>query len=75
LGDDEYLVHLFAMEAREQTPFWGYHKGKDAFLFSPEEALEKVTFPDTREVLEEVLAYLDRFYFPAGRRRPSEDGF
>jgi len=58
-GDDEYLVHLFAMEAREKTPFRGYHKGKDAFLFSPEEALEKVTFPDTREVLEKVLARLD----------------
>lgn len=59
LGDDEYLVHLFAMEAREKTPFWRYHKGKDAFFFSPEEALEKVTFPDTREVLEKVLARLD----------------
>ncbi len=59
LGDDEYLVHLFAMEAREKLPFWRYDKGKDAFLFSPEEALEKATFPDTREVLEKVLARLD----------------
>ncbi len=74
LGDDEYLVHLFAMEARERLPFWRYHKGKDAFLFSPEEALERATFPDTREVLEKVLARLDRFYFPAGRRGPLEDG-
>jgi len=71
LGDDEYLVHLFAMEAREKLPLWRYHKGKDAFLFSPEEALERITFPDTREVLEKVLARLN---IPAGRRRPSEYG-
>ena len=31
-------MHLFAMEAREKLPLWRYHKGKDAFLFSPEEA-------------------------------------
>ncbi len=55
LGDDKHLVHLFAMETREELPFWRYHKRKDAFLFSPEEALE-------------------RFYFPAGRRGPLEDG-
>lgn len=66
LGDDEYLVHLFAMKAREKSPFWRYHKGKDAFLFSPEEALQRVTFPDTREVLEKVLVRLGRFYLPAG---------
>ena len=74
-GDYEYLVHLFAMEATEKLPFWRYHKGKDAFLFSPEEALERVTFPDTREVLENVLARLDWCYFPSGRRGPLEDGF
>ena len=74
LGDDEYLVHLFVMEATEKSPFWPYHKGKDAFLFSPEEALERVTFPDSREILEKVLARLDRFYFTAGGG-PSEDGF
>lgn len=66
LGDDEYLVHLFAMEVIEKLSFWRYHQGKDAFLFSPEEALERLTFPDTRKVLEKVLACLDRFYFPAG---------
>ena len=43
-GDDDYLVHLFAMEAREKLLFWRYHKGKDAFLFSPEEALERFYF-------------------------------
>jgi len=48
LGDDDYLVHLFAMEAREKLPFWRYHKGKDAFLFSPEEALERFYFPAGR---------------------------
>jgi len=74
LGDDEYLVHLFAMEVTERLPFWRYHEGKDAFLFSPEEALERVTFSDTREVLEKVLARLEGFYFPPGRRGPLEDG-
>jgi 8-oxo-dGTP pyrophosphatase MutT (NUDIX family) len=74
LGGDEYLVHLFVMEATERLPFWRYHEGRDAFLFSPEEALERVTFPDTREVLEKVLARLDRFYCPAGGREPLEDG-
>jgi len=59
LGGDEYLVHLFAMEAKEKSPFWQYHEGRDAFLFSPEEALERVTFPDTREVLEKMLARLE----------------
>lgn len=55
LEDDEYLVHLFAMEARKKSPSWRYHEGKDAFLFSPQEALERITFPETREVLEKVL--------------------
>lgn len=64
-GDDEYLVHLFAMEARERSPSWRYHEGKDAFLFSPQEALERVTFPDTREVLEKVLGRLGRLYLPS----------
>jgi len=58
----------------EKLPLWRYHKGKNAFLFPPEEALERVTFPDTREVLKKVLARLNRFYFPAGRRGPLEDG-
>jgi len=75
LEDDEYLVHLFAMEATERLPFWRYHEGKDAFLFSPEEALGRVTFPDTREVLEKVLARLEGFYFPTKRRGTVEDGF
>jgi len=61
LGGDEYLVHFFVMEAKEKLPFWQYHNGKDAFLFSPEEALERVTFPDTREVLEKVLLRLEGF--------------
>ncbi len=74
LGDDKYLVHLFAMEAREKLLFWQHHEGRDAFLFSPEEALEKVTFPDTREVLEKVLARLEGFYLPAGRKGPLKDG-
>ncbi len=58
----------------EKLPLWRYHKGKNALLFPPEEALERVTFPDTREVLKKVLARLNRFYFPAGRRGPLEDG-
>jgi len=74
LGDNEYLVHLFAMEAKEKSPFWQYHNGRDAFLFSPEEALERVTFPDTREVLEKALSRLDKFYFSPGRRGPLEEG-
>jgi 8-oxo-dGTP pyrophosphatase MutT (NUDIX family) len=74
LGDDEYLVHLFAMEAREKSPSWRYHEGRDAFLFPPEEALERVTFSDTRVLLEKVLLRLDRLSFPAGRRGSPEDG-
>lgn len=64
--DDEYLVHLFAMEAREKSPSWRYHGGKDAFLFPPKEALERLTFPDTREVLEKVLTRLGRSYTGEG---------
>lgn len=40
LEDDEHLMHLFVMEAREELPSWRYHKGKDVLLFCPEEALE-----------------------------------
>lgn len=66
LGDDEYLVYLFAMEARGKSPSWRYHKGKDAFLFSREEALERLTFLDTREILEKVLARLEGLYSSTG---------
>lgn len=59
LGGDDYLVHLFAMEAGEKSPFWQYHEGRDAFLCSPEEALERVTFPDTKKILEKVLVRLE----------------
>ncbi len=60
LEGDHYRVHLFAMEAEGSTPAWERHKGLDAFLFSPEEAVRKISFLETRELLKKVLARTER---------------
>ena len=70
LGGHLYRVHFFVMEAVERGPFWPYHEGRDTFLFLPSEAVQRVTFPDTRAVLEDALTLLEESYLPAlGRSR------
>ena len=59
---------FFAMEAKGSTSAWERHKGLDAFLFPPEEAVRKISFPETRELLKKVLARMER---DEERDRPS----
>jgi len=54
-GDDDYEVHFFLMEVEEPLPNWLAHKGKDAFLLTPQEALERLSFPDYAALLKQCL--------------------
>jgi len=60
LEGHHYRVHLFAMEAEGSTPAWERHKGLDAFLFPAEEAVRKISFPETADLLKMALARRER---------------
>jgi len=54
-GGDDYEVHFFVMEVIRLLPEWSAHRGVDAFVLPPKEALGKLSFTDYRKLLERVV--------------------
>ena len=48
-------VSYFLFFAGRPLPSWDEHLGRDTFLFSPREALTRLTHPDAQHLLEQAL--------------------
>jgi hypothetical protein len=55
-GESERQVRYYLFRAERPLPSWGDHLGRDAFLFSPREALARLTHDDARALLARALA-------------------
>ncbi len=51
----EYEVEFFVARVVEPTAEWESHEGVDAFLLTPKEALEKLSFKEYTGLLRKVL--------------------
>jgi ATP adenylyltransferase len=54
-GQRERQVTYYLFHAGRPLPSWEEHLGRDAFLFSPREAVERLTHPDARALLARAL--------------------
>jgi ATP adenylyltransferase len=54
-GGREREVVYFILHAARPLPSWGQHLGRDTFLFSPREAVERLTHPEARALLSRAL--------------------
>ena len=52
---DDYEVHFFVMEVEKPLDDWPAHRDVDAFVLSPGEALERLSFADYKKLLEGVV--------------------
>jgi GTP pyrophosphokinase len=55
LADNYYEVHLFAMKHSGMGNSWAAHQNVDAFLVTPEEARQRLSFDEYRWALERAL--------------------
>jgi ATP adenylyltransferase len=54
-GRRERHVVYYILHAARPLPAWSEHLGRDTFLFSPREAIDRLTHPEARDLLRRAL--------------------